>query len=39
MSVGRWPIYMFISGGRPHLTSRIGKVELGPNPNFKIWRE
>jgi hypothetical protein len=34
-SVARWPGYMLISEGNPHLTSRFCRVELGPTPNSK----
>jgi hypothetical protein len=34
-SVARWPGYVYISEGNPHLTSRFCKDELGPKLNSK----
>jgi hypothetical protein len=36
-SVARYHVYMFISEGDPHLTSRFCRVELGPIPNSKKY--
>jgi hypothetical protein len=38
-SVARWPEYVFISEGNPHLKSRFCRVELGPIPDFKTFSD
>ncbi|MCI66257.1 LCR related CCP, partial [Trifolium medium] len=38
-SVVRWPEYVFISEGNPHLTSRVCRVELDSTHNSKMVSE